>query len=146
MNIIVSIILSVAILYASAGACFLFFRFIRPETEKSLRYFLESHYRFFTERPFGDRQKEASRKAIRESGARGWFSIGFSPFLFSPFLISSDLGLSYWGFFCFFINSGVIFFGGLMFAYSWYGLRCLRILGLDSYSKHEARKAEQVDG
>lgn len=128
MNTIVAIILSVAILYAWAGLCFLFFRFIRPESEDRLRRFLEAHYSFFTERAFGETRRGATRQAIRESGGRGWLMIGLP-------IINLGNGLTSWHLI---VSSAVLFFGGLMFAYSWYGLRCLRILGLDSYAKQAA--------
>ncbi len=128
MNVIVAITLSVAILYAWAGLCFLFFRLTRPETEVGLRRFLETHFEFFTERTFGKTQQEATRRVIRESGGRGWMMMGL------PSIVLSH-GLTSWSLI---ISSTMLFFGGLMFAYSWYGLRCLRILGLDSYARQSA--------
>jgi hypothetical protein len=41
-------------------------------------------------------------------------------------------GLTYWSFFR---ANLLCFFAGLMFAYSWYGIRCLRLLGIDSYQE-----------
>lgn len=125
MNIVIALILSVVIVYAWAGLCFLFFRVGRPESEDRLRGFLEEHYTFFTERAFGETQREASRKAIQEAGSRGWIMTGLSIFSLSFDLTLQDLAVS----------CGVLFFGGLMLAYSWYGLRCLRLLGLESYAK-----------
>jgi hypothetical protein len=128
MNTLVTTALSVVILYAWAGLCFLGFRFIRPESEDRLRRFLEAHYSFFTERAFGETRREATRQAIRESGRRGWAMIGLP-------IINLGFGLTSWHLI---LGSASLFFGGLMFAYSWYGLRCLRILGLDSYTKQAA--------
>jgi len=47
-------------------------------------------------------------------------------------IITFGFGLDFWSVA---VGSAVLFFGGLMFAYSWYGLRCFRILGLDVYAK-----------
>lgn len=30
---------------------------------------------------------------------------------------------------------GILYFGGLTLAYAWYGLRCLRMLGLETFKK-----------
>jgi hypothetical protein len=131
MNTIIAFTLSIAILYAWAGGCFLLFRFIRPESEDRLRRFLETHYGFFTECAFGETRRQATREAIRESGRRGWLMIGLP-------IIILGFGLTVWHLV---ISSAVLFFGGLMFAYSWYGLRCLRILGLDTYAKQATDSA-----
>ena len=128
MNILIAITLSVVMLYAWAGLCFLFFRVGRPETEDRLRGFLEAHYIFFTERPFAENQREASRKAIQDAGASGWNMV-WLPII----LLNFDVTLQN-----LVVSSGMLFFGGLMLAYSWYGLRCLRLLQLESFSKQGA--------
>jgi hypothetical protein len=128
MNAIIALTLSTATLYAWAGVCFLFFRFIRPETQERQRRFLQDRYSFFTERAFSQTRTEVRRETIQEAGTRGWVMTGLPVFTLS-------FGLTYTSVLT---SCAVLFFGGLMFAYSWYGLRCLRMLGLDVYAKPAA--------
>jgi hypothetical protein len=136
-SLVIASAFSVLVLYAWAAVCFSFFRFIRPETQDSQRHFLEAHYRFYTTRPvFSQRavsqtRPEVTQQTIREAGKRGWFMS--LPVLFTLSLepTNSDAFFSIGVL----LSCGVAFFGGLMFAYSWYGLRCFRMLGLKSYTK-----------
>ena len=132
MNDIIFTLLSVVILYAWAGVCFLIFRYSRPEADSRMRHFLRSHHKFFASRAVGFwghrvvSQRDATRKMIKQAGLRGW--IFFAPTLFNSWAGSN-------GYPACLLSIAMLFFGGLMFAYSWYGLRCLRLLGLDSYAE-----------
>lgn len=128
MNALFALPLSIAILYAWAGVCFFFYRFARAETEGRMRRFLEGHHSFFTERLIGESRRQTTPQAIREAGTRGWLAIGLP-------VINFGFGIDYPSLM---VNSAVLFFGGLMFAWSWYGLRCFRILGLESSAKQTA--------
>jgi hypothetical protein len=66
---------------------------------------------------------------IKQAGLRGW--IFFAP---APFNLWAG-GSGYWASL---LSITMLFFGGLMFAYSWYGLRCFRLLGLDSNAEQES--------
>lgn len=127
---------SVLVLYAWAAVCFMFLRFVRPETQDSQRHFLEAHYRFYTfhESAVSRARGEVTRQTIKEAGKRGW--IMSLPAFFTSSFRPSNNGALFDA--AVLLSCGVAFFGGLMFAYSWYGLRCFRMLGFKSYTKGDA--------
>jgi hypothetical protein len=132
-----SVGLAVAGLYLWGGICFLFFRFVRPETEARLLEFLNTHYDFYSS-SFGRRRTAALEKAVTEedikrAGTRGWWMTGLPIIAFANWLNHKGSLLTPW------LGVGCLFFGGLVFAYSWYGLRCLRLLGLTAYSKESSK-------
>lgn len=134
-----SVGLAVAGLYLWGGICFLFFRFVRPETEARLLEFLKTHYNFYgfsfsRGRPAA-LEKTVTEEDIKRAGARGWWMTGLPIIGFGNWLNHKGSFLTPW------LSVGCLFFGGLAFAYSWYGLRCLRLLGLTAYSKESNKSA-----
>ena len=123
-HIIASILATIAILYVCGGICFLYFRFSQAETESRMRNFLESHRAIFLGRNPALREAEVTKQTIRSYGRGGWNMIGLS---YLCLMFSK-----HWSFWTVLVSSGPLFFGGLFFAYSWYALRCLRLLGLES--------------
>ena len=128
MKILIAIILSVLVLYAWAGVCYVYFRFARPETQANQQRFLASHYKCFTYRCLSPEPDEVTIKAIREAGKTGWYMIGIP-------IVNLSFGITYIDII---LSFTVLFFGGLMFAQSWYGMRCFRMLKLDVYAKNAA--------
>jgi hypothetical protein len=124
MNFIVAIALTLLMLYGWAAICFLCFRFHRRETEETQRHFLEVHRDFFTRRIIRKARTKVTRQTMRWSGASGLLMAGLPVMNMSHQLSLITVLLS----------MALLFFGGLVVAYSWYGLRCLRMLGLDVWS------------
>jgi hypothetical protein len=122
---IAQVLVVVPILYAWGGICFLYFRFSQKETEERLRNFLEYHRPFFLGRRPADNKREVNKQVVRKAGSHGWNFVLLP--LFSVWLDD------HWHYWTFLPSVAVLFFGGLMFAYSWYGLRCLRLLKLESF-------------
>jgi hypothetical protein len=115
-------------LYAWAAICFFFFRFSRAETESRMRDFLKTYHKFFSGRAYNESGKSLTKKTIRKASLWGWL---FLPFAFFHVHIS-DLNYER-----ILTSIGILFFPGLCFALGWYGIRCLRLLGLDSYHREE---------
>jgi hypothetical protein len=127
-SLIIPLLIIVPILYMSAGICFLFIRFFRPETESKMKRFLGSHRPFFIRLASVDDRTNITKQMMKKAGARGW------AFASLPAIdIMYSLHGTHWNYWTFLIITPMLFFGGLFFAYSWYGIRCLRLLGLDSY-------------
>jgi hypothetical protein len=124
-RLLVPLLIVIPILYLWAVGCFLCIRFYRPETQSRMKNFLEKFRPFFVGRKrVADHQEvDVTRTIMREAGSRGW------TFIWLPAMCLS-LNLSFWSVL---VGIPVLFFGGLFFAFSWYGLRCLRVLGFDSY-------------
>lgn len=121
--ILAPLLFSVAGLYLWAVICFLFFRYSRAETEERLRDFLQQRQNFYTYRSGSKSPPVITPRFLRKTGSRGWLFLGLPA-------INLLYGFSYQSVL---IGTALLFFGGLIFAYSWYGLRCLRLLGLESY-------------
>ena len=122
---IAPLIVNLCCLYLWAGACFLFYRYYRPETEARMRRFLEDYHKFFVNNLSSSSPSSAiSRHEIQSTGVGGW----------SFFFMAS---LTLWHEFSWLMLACIVllFFGGLKFAISWYGMRCLRLLGLEAYTK-----------
>lgn len=118
------LLFSVVCLYLWAVICFLYFRYSRVETEERLRGFLQQRQNFYTFRFVSGSPTTITPRVLKQAGSRGWLFLGLPA-------INLVYGFSYQSVL---IGNALLFFGGLMFAYSWYGLRCLRLLGLDSYA------------
>lgn len=123
MNWVVASILSLAITFAWGGIIYAFFHLRYGQSDDGRKRFLETHYRVFSFRTGKTPYTEMTPIVIREAGHRGWEAV------LLPILILS-FGMSFWKIT---LVTGVLFFGGLPFALSWYGLRCLRSLSPDSY-------------
>ncbi|WP_395748140.1 hypothetical protein [Prosthecobacter sp.] len=128
MNYLLGVAVSVSSLYAWAAITYLFFRFGSPETVERQRQFLEKYYFFFTFRTFKQAHAEVTPKAVREAGRRGWAAAIMTWSLLAHGMTTANVLLT--------IAMG--YFGGVMFAYAWYGQRCLRMLGLEVYKKAAA--------
>lgn len=115
-------------LYAFAAICFFFIRFGRSETAERQRHFLEKFYFFFTFRPFSQAKTEVTLQTTREAGRRGWSMVFMA-------CISLNHGVTFYNLLA---SIGILYFGGLTLAYSWYGQRCLRMLGLETFEKKAA--------
>lgn len=124
MKLIFGTILSIAILYAWGGLIFGILRLRFDGSEEEQRRFLKVNFRYFTNRIIKPAYPEVSPKVIREKGAAGWSMIWLP-------IISFGFGFTFWNAI---LGASLLFFGGLLFAKSWYGLRCLRCLGLDSFT------------
>lgn len=111
--------------YAFAAICFLFLRFCQSETAERQRHFLEKFYFFFTFRPFSQAKTEVTPQTICEAGRRGWSMVVMACVSLNHEMTSFKLIASI----------GILYFGGLTLAYAWYGLRCLRMLGLETFKK-----------
>lgn len=128
MDILVKITCGVIILHLWAVICFLFFRFGRAETAERQRRFLEKYFFFYTFRPFKQDKKNVTPEAVREAGRTGWNFVFFPAILLGHGITPVFVCLSI----------AFLYFGGLQLAWSWYGLRCLRMLGLESFEKATA--------
>jgi len=128
MNFLLVVTGSILTFYAFAAICFLFLRFGRSETTERQRHFLEKFYFFFTFRPFSQAKTEVTQKTIREAGRRGWSMVAMSCIALNHGITSYNLMASI----------GVLYFGGLTLSYAWYGQRCLRMLGLETFEKATA--------
>ena len=124
MNWIIATILSLAIIFAWGGIIYVFFRLRYGKSDDDRERFLETYFRFFTFRIVKQPFVEVTPKVIRDAGRRAWDMILLP-------IILLGLAMTFWSVV---LSVGVLFFGGLHFAVSWYGLRCLRSLNLDSYS------------
>jgi hypothetical protein len=131
MNWIIATILSLAIMFAWGGILFVFFRYRYGRSVDDRKRFLEIYFRFFTFRTVKAPYAEVTPKVLREAGHRGWGMISL------PIVLLS-FGMTFWNIV---LSAGMLFFGGLSFALSWYGLRCLRGLSLDSYSTDGPNKS-----
>lgn len=134
MNYLVAPILTVAILYAWAGLIFAFFCLRFDGSEGKRKRFLEKYYRYFTQRITKPDFPEVTPKVLRVKGKACW---GMVPL---PALLLC-FGFSFWNVV---LSIALLFFGGLFLALSWYGLRCLRGLGLGSFSAGDPNKAALV--
>jgi hypothetical protein len=122
MTFLVATFLSIASLFLWGGICFLYFRFRYGGSEEQKRAFLQTYSRVLTFRYDGTKQ-DATSAIIKKAGNRGWSSLALPiPLMGFEFTFWNIL-----------LSIGVLFFGGLLFSYSWFGLRCLESLGLKSY-------------
>lgn len=95
-----SVGLAVAGLYLWGGVCFLFFRFVRPETEARLLEFLKTHYDFYSfsfsrGRPAA-LEKAVAEEDIKRAGARGWWMTGLPIIGFGNWLNHKGSFLTPW--------------------------------------------------
>ncbi|WP_395744089.1 hypothetical protein [Prosthecobacter sp.] len=125
LAILAKLVCSVIILHLWAVVSFLFFRFARPETPERQRRFLEKRFFFYTFRPFSQDKKNVTPEAVREAGRNAWNMVFFPLILLNRDITPTFLWLSI----------GFLYIGGLQLAWAWYGLRCLRMLGLEAYEK-----------
>jgi hypothetical protein len=124
INFLYSALFSFSILYAWATLCYLYVRFSRPETESRMRDFLKTHRKFFSDRTYQESGKGLTKEMIQKKSLWGW---AFVP------LVCFSMRNNNWNYPIVLTNVGLLFFAGLFFALGWYGIRCLRLLGLDSY-------------
>ena len=123
LNFLLSLILAVACLYTWAALWFLFFRFSRAESEGRLRRFLADHFEFYTFRFSSAVSDRATLHDVAQAGSRGWWMLGLP---LATINFSMDLK-------SILLANAILFFGGMMFAYSWYGQRCMKLLNIDSF-------------
>lgn len=90
-----------------------------------MRRFLDEHHEFFTYGLDSPQDRNLSLAKIQKSALRGWV-LTTLPFVSMSYELSLSNVL---------IGYAVLFFGGLCLAYSWYGLRCMKLLGLECYAK-----------
>lgn len=128
VNFLLVVAGSILTFYAFAAICFLFLRFCQSETAERQRHFLEKFYFFFTFRPFSQAKTEVTPQTIREAGRRGWSMVVMS-------WASLSHGTTFYNLVA---SIGILYFGGLTLAYAWYGSRCLRMLGLETFEKATA--------
>ena len=122
---IAAILIPIAAVIFCAGVCFLFFRLRYGVSKAGADNFLNRHRRFFT-LAAKDRNVPLTRDAIKQAGAIGWKAMT---------LPSMGLLLDhYWTVWTFVFSLPICFLGGLLVAYGWYGVRCFRLLGVDSYN------------
>ena len=118
-------------LYTWAGAWFLFLRFYRAETESRMRNFLKAACRVYLLRSRQDGARPVTKEAIRKGNWTGW--------PFATMVLVGGLGAhaSFWN-----LAAGLtmLAMGGFAFAFGWYGLRCLRLLGLESFRKEDGSR------
>ena len=120
-------------LYVWAGVSYLVLRFVRPETESRMRDFLKSFpkkWDFFPLR-FARHQPPVTEETLRETVSGGWPLACFA-------LMGLSLGHGDWTYSNVLTAIGLLFFGGHIKARGWYGLRCFRLLEIDSYSEPTA--------
>lgn len=125
VNFLLVVAGSILTFYAFAAICFLFLRISQSETAERQRHFLEKFYFFFTFRPFSQTKTEVTPQTICEAGRRGWSMVVMA-------CISLNHGITSYNLIA---GIGILYFGGLTLAYAWYGLRCLRMLGLETFKK-----------
>jgi hypothetical protein len=121
------------ILYGWSAVCFFFFRFSRAETESRMRDFLKAHRSFFSNCGGQQKGEVLTKKTMQKAILWGWVFPSSAFFL----LYRSD-----WNYRYVLISMGLLFFSGLFFALGWYGMRCLRLLGLDSETNEKEDKHE----
>ena len=124
MSFIVGAILSLAIHFSWAAVIFIFQRFRYDGREDTKVLFLERYYEFFTKRITKPPYQELNSKVLREKGWSGMGMIGM-PII----LMGLDVTLL-----SVFLSVSLLFFSGLCLALSWFAGRCLRQLGLDSFT------------
>jgi hypothetical protein len=127
--ILIKLVLVGAILYAWGAICFLFLKCWRLENTARMHDFLRLHYPFFARL---DTEK-ITVATMHRAGRRGWRFAGL-PLM----VIGYDSRMPRW--LEIFGNTSAVlllFFGGLFLAYGWYGVRCLRLLNLDSLEDGE---------
>ena len=124
-DIFYSVLFTFLILYAWAGICFFVFRFSCTETESRARNFLNANNKFFADKKKGG---AITQETLRKSSLWGWYLLPFAC-IFLVFNRSYE---------DFFVTMAILFFAGYLVARGWYGMRCLRLIGLDSY------KAEMI--
>ena len=117
-------LLTLTCVHVWAGVCYAFCRFSQPETEQKMRRFL---IRDFLPSPrfprFVVEPRRVTRAGLVKRGHNAW---GLVPL---PMLLISVSHFEKWQF----LLANTLFFqAGLLFAVSWYGRRCLRLLNLDS--------------
>lgn len=125
VNILLVVAGSILTFYACAALCFLLHRFCQSETAERQRHFLEKFYFSFTFRPFSQAKTEVTQQTIREAGRRGWGLVAMACVSLNHGMTSFNLIASI----------GILYFGGLTLSYAWYGQRCLRMLGLETFKK-----------
>jgi hypothetical protein len=125
VNFLLVIAGSILTCYAFAAMCFLFHRFVRRETAERQRHFLGKLYFFFTFRPFSQAKTEVTQQTIREAGRRVWGLVAMA-------CVSLNHGMTSYNLIA---SIGILYFGGLTLSYAWYGQRCLRMLGLETFKK-----------
>ena len=133
-NLIYSGIFVISILYVWAIVCFTFFRFSRPETESRMTGFLKSHYKFFTGSANKENWDSLTKDKVRRASLWGWV------FPSLPFCLLAN---SDWNYKYVLVSVGVLFFGGLYFAFGWYGIRCLRLLEHDFEERKKGKKSNK---
>lgn len=124
MSFIVTAVLSFAILFSWAGVIFVIQWFRYDSCENTQVTFLERSFDFFTRRMTKPPYPELNPKVIREKGWAGMGVIGM------PMIL---LGLNI-TFLSVILSVSLLFFGALPLAQSWYARRCLRKLGLESFT------------
>jgi hypothetical protein len=125
---IIALGLAHLILYAWAGICFVCFRFDQRETSVTQQHFLQAHYDFFAHRFFSEPVREVTQETIKGTESTAW-----SCTIIPIFSMSLDLTYS-----SVLFSSPMLLFGGFFLARSWYGQRCMKMLGLEVYSKQAA--------
>lgn len=131
MNWVIAAIFSLVVLFAWGAVCYVFFQIRYDQSDDGRRRFLEGHYRYLTHRAFKGDRTEITPETLRAAGNRGWNMIGLP-------ITALSFGMAPWNVF---LCTGLLYFGGLFFASSWYGRRCLQLLKLASYSKGRPGKA-----
>ena len=129
-----------AFFFAWTGLIYGFFRFSRAETEERFREFLEKFAEFFAFRIVGEEPREITAKVMRKAGARVGGFMAFAAtglFLDSTASRTTRLFLDLkW--YMVLLAAMLVFFDGLRIAASWYGQRCLRRLGIESFRRESA--------
>lgn len=114
-------------LYAWAGICYALFRGVRRESEQSCQRFLQRHFLPVSQCPrFQLGLRRVPRAGLVRVGLNGWALFGL------PCIVLSAGHLTTWSVV---VANAVLFFGGWSFALSWYGRRCLRLLGVDCFEE-----------
>ena len=123
-EIIAELAVSLALFYAWAAIWFLLLRYLRPETPERQRRFLKFHYEFFTQSSFVRHDdRTATLESVQNGTKIAWVMFGVT----GPHLMFHP-SLGRFLFCC--IGAGL---SGWIFACSWYGQRCLRMLQVESY-------------
>ena len=118
------LLIVVVSLYVWGGICYAFFRFSQPETDARLHKFLNDSRRFLS-----SGSGSVTRANVGRAGLLGW---GFAPLAYIG-INASHLGVR-----SLFLDTGILFFGGLMFARAWYAKRCMRLLDLETLDAQPA--------
>ena len=138
MYYFIAIIYTILSLYFWAFVCNVFLRRHYGKKDNGAQLFLNRHFKMYAKNVLkGEVLETVNTTRIKKVGQGGWVFISL-PLMFKHQYFEKLLThkpVSTYDHFSNFIDQSVLFFGGLIFAYSWVALRYMRELNLNSYTQ-----------